>query len=304
LKFDIPYYLVLIGVFLFTICVLNLFHYLLNIKQYHVLNRLRGVDANYTRDDEDILQQPFLKRTIGLLAKKLVDYAGRVTPKQRLEQIDAKLERAGRPKNIRATDFLVVQAILLITSFGLCIALGIKSRYLLIVIPLLIVYIVWFMLVRAGTKRQKEIRRELPDIMDLLVVSVEAGLAFDMALLKVVERYRGPVGVELNRALREMQLGRPRKDALKNMADRVDIPELTSLVNAIVQSEQLGVGLGRVLRIQSDLIREKRQQWVEEQAMKAPIKMLFPIIFCIFPCIFIVILGPAAINIIKMFSKM
>ena len=150
-----------------------------------------------------------------------------------------------------------------------------------------------------ATQRKIHILRKLPEVMDLLVVSVEAGLSFDMALLRVVDKFRGPVSQEFQKVLREMQLGKPRKDALRDMSDRVNLIEMTSLVNAILQTDQLGVGIANVLRLHADMIRDKRQQAIEEQAMKAPIKMLIPLVFFIFPSIFIVILGPAFLNIMK-----
>jgi tight adherence protein C len=140
--------------------------------------------------------------------------------------------------------------------------------------------------------------------MDLLVINVEAGLGFDLALSKVAKRYQGPLADEFQQALFEMQLGKSRKDALQNVCERVNLEEISTLVNAIIQSDQLGVGFGKILRMQSDLIREKRRLWVEEQAMKAPVKILFPLVFFIFPCIFIVILGPAVINIMNNFANM
>ncbi|MDD4753828.1 MAG: type II secretion system F family protein, partial [Desulfitobacteriaceae bacterium] len=225
-------------------------------------------------------------------------------------QIEEKLEKAGNPQNIKANDFLAFQVILGVTALFLGIwflgsgNLTVNSVLLALVLAVLAVYLPWFVLGTMATNRKTEIRRNLPDIMDLLVVSVEAGMGFDMALMKVVERYQGTIAKEFQRALREIQLGKSRKDALKDMEKRVGLMELSSLVNAVVQSDQLGVGISEVLRLQADLIREKRQQWIEEQAMKAPVKMLFPLVFFIFPCIFIILLGPALISMMKTFSNM
>jgi tight adherence protein C len=138
-------------------------------------------------------------------------------------------------------------------------------------------------------------------MMDLLVINVEAGQGFDMALSKVAKRYSGPVAEEFQKALFEMQLGKTRKDALRGVSNRVNLEELTLLINAIIQADELGVGLGRVLRMQAEAVREKYRLWAEEQALKAPIKILFPLVFCIFPAMFIVILGPAFINIYHSF---
>lgn len=276
-------------------------------KRFTMLERLQGAYKVNIREEKDILESPFMERTIGYLARWLVATISRMTPQKALQAIEDKLNKAGNPYNLKASDFLALQLILgfiafftiswtLVFSAGFPVGGGITTG---MAFAALAIYLPWFILACLATKRQGEIRRNLPDIMDLLVVSVEAGLAFDMALVKVVERFPGTVSLEFQQALREIQLGKPRKEALKNMVDRVNVVELTSLVNSVIQSDQLGVSLADVLRMQSDMIREKKQLWIEEQAMKAPVKLLFPLAFCIFPSMFIVLLGPAFINIMK-----
>jgi tight adherence protein C len=152
-------------------------------------------------------------------------------------------------------------------------------------------------------KRQSEVMKSLPDIMDLLTVSVEAGLTFDSALSKVVEKMPGSLSKEFEVVLQEIKVGKSKKDALYQMADRIGVQDLRSFVSSVIQADQLGVSLGRVLRIQSEQIRQNRKQRISEKAMKAPVKMLMPMIVFIFPSIFIVLLGPIVINIIKMFTK-
>ena len=152
-------------------------------------------------------------------------------------------------------------------------------------------------------KRQKEIRRTLPDILDMLTVSVEAGLSFDGALVKLAEKMRGPLVEELTRVLQEMRMGVTRKTALVAMTKRCDVEDLSLFVSAIVQADQLGVGVARVLRIQAAEARDKRRMKIREQAMKAPIKMLFPLVFFIFPALFVVVLGPAALSLLKSIGK-
>lgn len=147
------------------------------------------------------------------------------------------------------------------------------------------------------SKRRKKMRKSIPDLLDLLTVSVEAGLGFDQAIQKVCERMKGPLPEEFNRMLQEVKVGRTRKDALKTLAQRAEIEELSSIVSAIIQADTLGVSIGSILRIQSDQLRVKRRQMIEEMAQKLPIKMLFPMIFFIFPTIFIVTLGPIAIKV-------
>jgi len=143
--------------------------------------------------------------------------------------------------------------------------------------------------------RQKEIRLALPNALDLLTISVEAGLGFDAALVRVTEKYKNALAEEFTQVLNEVRLGRPRLEALDDMGRRVGVEELHSFIQALIQSEQLGVGIAKVLRIQSEEMRRKRRQRAEEQAAQASLKMLFPMIGCIFPTIFIVLMGPAVL---------
>jgi len=155
------------------------------------------------------------------------------------------------------------------------------------------------MLTSKITRRQKEIRKAMPDALDLLTICVEAGLGFDAAMSKVSEKWENQLSLAFARVIREVQLGKVRREALKDMSDRLGIPEMTSFVAAIIQSEQLGVSMAKVLRIQSDQMRVKRRQRAEEEAHKAPIKMIIPMALLIFPSIMIIILTPAALQIMN-----
>jgi tight adherence protein C len=145
-------------------------------------------------------------------------------------------------------------------------------------------------------RRQKEVRRGMPDALDLLTICVEAGLGFDAAMSKVSEKWQNEISLAFGRVIREIQLGKLRREALRDMADRIGLPEMTSFVAAVIQSEQLGVSMAKVLRIQSDQMRIKRRQLAEEEAHKAPIKMLIPMAGLIFPSLMIVLLTPAALK--------
>ena len=149
--------------------------------------------------------------------------------------------------------------------------------------------------------RKEQIRSELPDALDLLAVSVEAGMGFDGAISKLTEHMKGPLVEEFTLTLGEMRIGESRENALRKMADRVSIPELAAFTRAIIQADQLGISLGRILRVQATDTRNRRQAAAEERAMKAPIKMLFPTVVFIFPAMFVVILGPAFLNLAKLF---
>jgi tight adherence protein C len=156
-----------------------------------------------------------------------------------------------------------------------------------------------FWLTRRVTARQKTIVLEIPDALDLLTISVRAGLGFDAALGKVVEKLRGPLPDEFRRALAEIRMGKSRRESLRDIIPRTDVPALTNFISAIIQAEQLGVSISKVLQVQSEQLRIERRQRAEEMAQKAPIKMLFPLIGCIFPTLFMVILGPALIQILS-----
>ena len=148
----------------------------------------------------------------------------------------------------------------------------------------------------------RSIERALPDAIDLLTISVESGLGFDAAVAQVARNTDGPLAEEFARMLQEMQIGRGRADALRSMADRTNLPDLRGFVSAMVQADTFGIPIGAVLRVQSSEIRLKKRQWAEEQAQKVPVKILIPLIFCILPCLFIAVLGPAGITIMHSFS--
>ena len=157
---------------------------------------------------------------------------------------------------------------------------------------------------RRGRERQEQIQRELPDTLDQMTMSVEAGLGFEAALARAARTGDGPLAAELNRTIREIQLGISRDQALRNLGERTDVPDLDSFVLAVVQSEKYGIGIGQVLRVQAAELREKRRERAEERALKIPVLILFPLVLCIFPAIFIVLLGPAGIQIADLFSSL
>lgn len=226
------------------------------------------------------------------------------------DALQEKLNLAGRPWGLTASGFLALRLLcmLMFTAIGLALALfGALTMPLLVVVPaggLILGYLGPQMVVaRRIKKRQKEILLALPSALDLLTISVEAGLSFDSALTRVVEKYNNAFSRELSIMLNEVRLGRPRLEALDDVGRRCKVEELSNFIQAIIQSEQLGVGVANVLRIQSEEIRRKRRQRAEEQGQKAPLKMLFPMVGCIFPTLFIVLLGPAVIEVAHQFGS-
>lgn len=258
--------------------------------------------------EEIELSQPFVERVIYPVARKLGEIALRFTPQNAIQDISVKLERAGSPSGVDPTLFFAFRICGLALG-GIFILLGriapsdsfLVSKGLLLAIPTSIFgfYMPDLILSSRITRRQKEIRKAMPDALDLLTICVEAGLGFDAAMAKVYEKWDNELGRAFGRVIKEIQLGKLRREALRDMSDRLGIAEMTSFVAAVIQSEQLGVSMANVLRIQSDQMRVKRRQLAEEEAHKAPIKMLLPMAMLIFPSICIVLMTPAVLSILR-----
>ena len=253
--------------------------------------------------EEMELQQPFYERVIKPTIQRLAR-AGRRQEGGMIARIDAKLERAGYPGGLRGADWVGVKILALIGFAVLFFLLALLLTgspivgLLFVVVGAAIGYIApEFWLGRKMKARSRAMILQLPDALDLLTISVEAGLGFDAALAKVVEKMEGPLVDEFRQALAEVRMGRARRDALRDVATRADAQPVSNFIGAIVQAEQLGVPIAKVLQIQSNQLRIERRQRAEEAAAKAPVKMLFPMVGCIFPTIFIVILGPAIVTV-------
>jgi len=228
----------------------------------------------------------------------------RFVPSHAVRAIDEKLETAGRPWNLGSTEFigLKVLSIAVLTPVAFVAPRFIDvSPFIEIVLAVLIIFmgiiLPDYLLQREINIRQTKIRKALADTLDLLTVSVQAGLGLDGAMQKVAEKLKGPLSDELERALQEMQIGKLRADALKDVAKRAKVRELSTFVTAVCQADQLGVSIANVLRVQSETLRAQRSQRAREAGAKLPVKMLFPLVFFIFPAILIVIAGPAVIQI-------
>jgi len=270
--------------------------------------RLTQLGTMQAKNLEELeLQAPFMERTLRPLAGRLSGATSRFTSSSFTAQTEKNLALAGNPGNLRVADWMgikaisaVVFAILFFLLFTFVLNTGPILGVGLGVAGLVVGYIVpEFWLSRRRRARQHAIVLQLPDALDLLTISVRAGLGFDAALGKVVEKMQGPLVDEFRRALAEVRVGKARRDALRDVIPRTEVPALTNFIGAIIQAEQLGVAISKVLQVQSEQLRIERRQRAEEMAAKAPIKMLFPLVGCIFPSLFIVILGPAIILIIK-----
>jgi len=257
---------------------------------------------------EDIeLSQPFSERVLVPIIRRVGEFSVRFTPQKAIQNVTRLMELAGNPWPIDAATFFALRFVLAIVFGGLAIAYiaishpADSSKNLLYIggAAFMGSYIPASMLTSKITKRQTEVRKAMPDALDLLTICVEAGLGFEAAMSKVAEKWDNELALAFARTLREIQLGKVRRDSLKDMADRLGIAEMTSFVAAIIQSEQLGVSMAKVLRIQADQMRMKRRQFAEEQAHKAPIKMIIPMALLIFPSIMIIILVPAVMQIMS-----
>jgi tight adherence protein C len=269
------------------------------------LTQLGSMQAKSLEELE--LQAPFLERTLRPLASRMSGTVGRITSQSFGDRTQKRLALAGNPGDMGVSDWLGIK--------GLCTVLFGIGFFLLFLAMLKMGFVGGilgaavgglfgytapeFWLGRKIGARQKAILRMIPDTLDLLTISVRAGLGFDAALAKVVEKLKGPLSEEFRRALAELRVGKSRREALRDIVARTEVPPLTNFIGAIIQAEQLGVSISKVLQIQSEQLRIERRQRAEEMAAKAPIKMLFPLVGCIFPSLFIVILAPAIILILK-----
>jgi tight adherence protein C len=268
--------------------------------------RLTQLGSMQAKNLEELeLQQPFLERTLRPLALRLSGATSRVASTSFTQQTEKRLALAGNPGDLRVADWLGIKAVGAIVGGVLFFALFVFPGFIKVPVP------INFALIFAGVlfgytipefwlggrvrKRQHAILLQIPDALDLLTISVRAGLGFDGALGKVVEKLKGPLTEEFRRALAEIRVGKARRDALRDIIPRTEVAALTNFIGAIIQAEQLGVSISKVLQVQSEQLRIERRQRAEEMAAKAPIKMLFPLVGCIFPSLFIVILGPAII---------
>lgn len=237
----------------------------------------------------------------------LLDLSKRLTPTGYEAKLDRWLSLAGRPASLPLDRLVIAKPLLALTGafLGLLmfakapspqvIALGVFLSALLYFLPDLLIY-------NKGIKRQQEIELELPNTLDQLLISVEAGLGFEAAMARAGGHGGGALAQELMRTLQDIQVGRPRQEAYGAMADRSSVQDLRSFVRAVIQADKYGIGIAKVLRAQAQQARVKRRQRAEEKAMKLPVKVLFPLLLCIFPVLFIVLLGPAAIKIIEAFT--
>jgi tight adherence protein C len=258
--------------------------------------------------EEIELSQPISDRVIIPMARRIGELVTRITPQNALQATAHRLELAGSPRGFDPAVFWALRIIIAVAVAGFLLFIFTIGnidwswgRKILVLAGFVALgfYIPEMILTSRIQRRQKAIRRAMPDALDLLTICVEAGLGFDGAVQKVSEKWDNELSRAFARVILELSLGKLRREALRDMAERIGIPEMTSFVAAVIQSEQLGVSMAKILRIQSDQMRIKRRQIAEEAAHKAPIKMLVPMALLIFPAICIVLMTPALLSLLR-----
>jgi tight adherence protein C len=270
------------------------------------LRRLEGYQIPDVRDQE--MLAPISERVFNPVLSGLAQVAQRFTPHGYREQVARRLVLAGTPADLNVDQILVLKLLGLFSGL-IWLPIVLVALQLTGFIALVFIVVLWFAsfmgsdvyLSRKIEARQHEIAVQLPDVLDLLVISVEAGLGFEQALERTTTAVPGPLADEFRRMLRETRYGATRAEALKAMDERCDVAELRTFILAMLQADTFGVSISRLLRAQADEMRIRRRLRAQEQAQKAPVKMLFPLVFCIFPSIFVVILGPAIIQLMENF---
>ena len=273
------------------------------------LAAMEAIDRPRRDMREQELERPFTERVLDPLADRFTAVGRRFTPEDRVLRIRRRLDLAGNPAGWDADRVLGLKALAALVGF----LLGLVVPPILGFSPMVTFALVllgcfggWvapsLWLYQVAYDRSQQVRRELPDALDLLTISVESGLAFDAGLAQVARRTTGPLAQEFFRVLQEMQIGTGRVQAMRALSDRTDVPELKSFVGAMIQADAFGIPVSGVLRVQAKEMRIKRSQRAEELAQKVPVKILFPLIFCIMPCLFLVVMGPAVITVIKNFT--
>jgi tight adherence protein C len=272
-----------------------------------VARSLALIEHNVNRHEVSKNDLPASERLVKPFLQGMHSLAVRLSPSGTGERLVRQLDSAGNPRSWTAESIMGAKgAGLLLGLPGVFLGGGFTLRGILVGIGATAIgfFLPDLLLYNMAVKRQEELRRGLADALDMLTVCVEAGQGFDAALMQVARSVTGPVAGEFTRALQEIQLGKPRGEAFSSMARRNNVRELQTFVTALIQADRLGLPIGGVLREQANQMRLIRRQVAEEKAMKVPVKILFPLLLCIFPALFIVIIGPAGIRMVAVFSNM
>jgi tight adherence protein C len=281
-------------------------------KKVHMQKRIEFFFGKSTHallpEEEGDVQESFPERVMKPVWRSFKLKLQRSLNRDKADKLELRLAQAGNPFGLSAVEFKIIQSSILILlpliGFGFSLMLHLENQIKFLIFMLLLIagaIVPGYYLKTKKLNRGKIALKELPDTLDLLTISLEAGLGFDAALSKVVSKKKGVLSEEFTFALEEIRIGKTRKEALVGIQERLPAEELKNLIYSIIQAEKLGIGMVSVLRVQTEEIREKRKNRAEEAAMKAPIKMLFPLVLFIFPTLFIILLGPAILQFMESF---
>ena len=298
-------------VFLFIFLTLVLGYSMVNKHRRGVSERLAEIQKIKSEGEEaeveDELARPFNERLLKPFLQRIGQFFTNLTPAEFRNHIEKKITYAGKQQSMNFSRFVTIQVLLTFLVFFLFMfifsllpdfSVG-RSFVISLLLGLIGFFLPLLSLNSMAAKRQLLIKKSLPDFLDLLLVSVDAGLGFDMALKRVTSQMEGPLSQETARALEEIRIGKSREEALRGIVFRTGVPDLSTFISAIIQAEQLGTNIASTLRVQANTMRQKRRQRAEKAAMQAPIKMIFPMAFFIFPVMFVVILGPIMLQIAR-----
>ena len=275
------------------------------------IGAIQALDRASAALKETELERPFAERVLGPLGDRFINLGRKMARADTAKKLQFRLDVAGNPPGWGVSRLIGLKVLGMVglgtlSLFYTALVIGLPFMRIVIISALAagLGYVLPNILLNnAGEKRSKLMRNALPDAIDLLTVSVEAGLGFDSAVSRVAINTKGPMSEEFARLLQEMQLGVGRTEAMRAMAERSSIQELKSFCMAMVQADNLGIPIGKVLRIQSSEMRVKRRQRAEEKAQQVPVKIMIPLMLFILPCLFIIVMGPAVISMMEMFSK-
>ena len=277
----------------------------LRISDYLVSGQGLPVDSR-----EIELTEPFFQRVIAPIVRRMLNLMGWIWPRNRIAALERRLLLAGRPGQLTTSDFIGIKGWILLllgasTALG-TLLFGYQRSPQLILLWILICIIGFFLpdlwLSRRIRQRQEEITRALPDTLDMMVVGVEAGLSFENAMIEITNKWQHALSRELLQVQRDIGIGLSRRQALLDLNERTGVPDVAQFVSAINQADELGISIARVLTVQAEEMRIKRRQRAQEAANRAPIKMLFPMVFLIFPALFAILLGPGVPSLLRVIS--
>lgn len=296
------YLLTLVTVTLITV----VFYQFFFGKRVMVSERLQSIKAIGVDFEEDELKTPFIDRVIAPLVDRMAKAVGRMTPSGIKDKYETLIIQAGKQKIMNTNKLLLLQLVSAAIFGGLMYAVTILANLPALLFTAVMAFIGWmlpYVQYRSiARKRQEEIQVSLPSFLDLLYVSVEAGLGFDMAMKRSAEKMKGALAEEIRAVLDDISKGRNRSEALRSLSKRTGVDDLNTFVTAVIQADQLGSNIANMLRVQSMSARTRRRQRIEQAVAKLPVKMIFPLVFFFLPAIFIIILGPALLNVLEALS--